>query len=158
MNIEDLEDFYEEYIWLIENNIGLFQKEIFNILDWNNKNINEEFWLNNWIKQLINITISNNKMNIEKIIARWHWKEIMFLILKYAIENDINELTLKAYPLYLKENENFNDRQKFLFDFYWYFWFKKDDLNWNMNLNFEDFNIQSLQIIYNRLAQYINNK
>jgi hypothetical protein len=45
----------------------------------------------------------------------------MFLILNYAIKNDIDLIELKAQPLLLEKDEHFNERLKFLYNFYGYF-------------------------------------
>lgn len=156
MEIKDLDDFYEKYLEKIEENKTKFTEIIFDILNSEEKYINKKLWLQNWIQQLLELkTNSDSSLSIEKIIARWHWKEIMFLIINYAIKNDINLLKLKAQPLLLKKEEDLDTMQRFLYDFYWYFWFKKEGLYWNMILNFEDFDINTLKILYNRLLEHI---
>ena len=156
MGIEDIDDFSEEYIWLVESNSDIFDPKIYEIF----LNTKNKFWwiiwLNNWVHQELEFFIKEDKLFLEKIIARWKWKQIMFLLLYYALKNDLDIINLKAEPLRLLENEETDDRKKYLRNFYWYFWFKILNLLWNMSLKFDDEYISDFIIIFNRLNNFIN--
>ncbi len=109
--IEDIDDFFEYYCELIIENKTKFTEKIFNILNSEEKNIKKQIWLRNWNQQLFQLEKRwEYGLYIDKIIARWYWKEIMFLILYYAVLNNIKTLKLKAEPLLLEKDEQFEKR------------------------------------------------
>lgn len=155
MKIESIDDFKDEYIWLIETNSDIFDEKIYGIISNTQNRFSWVIWLNNWIFQELDFFIKYNKLFLEKIIARWKWKQIMFLILYFALKNDLELINLKAEPLLLLNNEDKEERAKYLKNFYWYFWFRILNLFWNMSLQFDDDYISDFRIILNRLEIFI---
>ncbi|MDQ7010111.1 MAG: hypothetical protein Q9M94_07530 [Candidatus Gracilibacteria bacterium] len=156
--IEDLEDFYELYSELLLKNKELFNEKLINILNYKDNLIKKDFGLVAGNKQFIELVKKDNILSVEKIIARGYGKEVMFLILNYAIQNNIDLIKLKAQPLLLEKDENFNERLKYLYDFYGYFGFLKIGLNGDMQVDFNSYNKETLQILYNRLLLFILEK
>ena len=117
--------------------------------------IDISLWLNNYEKQLIDFSIDNEKMKINRIIARWHWTEVMLFILKYAIENWIWTVDLKVEPLNTNDEITFDKAYEYLINFYWSFWFRRVWTSSNMILNIYKLSERDIFVLNNRLKRFI---
>lgn len=154
--IQDLDDFYGLYSDLFDKNKDIFDINVLQILEETSNKIHISLWLRAGQQQYIDLLKNKQSiLDIDKLVAIWKWKQIMFTILKYAIDNDIDILKLKAEPLFSESNTDFIEKQKKLYDFYWYFGFWRIWESKNMQLNLSKISSKDLEIIYNRFNLYI---
>jgi len=150
------EELLEEYLELIEENKNKFNQELFNIIVLNNK-YKWIIWIKGNEQYELEFYISSTTLKLEKIIAPGKWKEIMFLLLFKAIEEDI-KISLKAEPLKLLNWLNPQQAYSKLINFYGYFLFKLIDNFWNMEFNINNISEKDFRILINRLKFFLTYK
>ena len=151
--MQEKEELLEDYIETIQENKNHFNQQLFDIITTNDK-YNGTIWIK-WNKQQeLKFYTSSQSLKVEKIIAPWKWKEIMFLLLFKAIEENL-KISLKAEPLRLLNWLNQQEAYSKLINFYWYFLFKLLDNFWNMEFNINKISKNDLKILINRLKNFL---
>lgn len=150
---ETFDNISDEYGLLkIINEIDNNKWQIKVLLWWNYKNNTSE-------PNRISIEKTNNQIILNEIVTQWLWDIYIFVLLKYAIDNNI-VFKWKAEPFLDLNNYSqklIERRQKILRNYYEKFLLKKDlDKNSRNHLvfDFENLSFNDLKIFYNRLKKF----